>query len=91
MSRLLLPRLGSRSQPDEIKPDEIKTGDRYRRQHRGRIFETATVLDLCNDLLGIPHVRFAVDFEQNGANPVHEGRRILALSSFIDTYRTRVV
>jgi len=85
MSRLLLPRLSSQKAPVEVKP-----GDSYRRQHRHKVVETATVVGLRSDPVGIPHVRFVVEFARPDAGRVEGGSRILALRSFVSNYRERV-
>ena len=60
---------------------EVKPGDSYCRHHGDRVTETATVLNLCSDLLGIPHVRFNVAFDRTDAGRFEGGLRILALES----------
>ena len=77
-----------RSQPEPS--PEVKPGDSYCRHHGDRVTETATVLNLCSDLLGIPHVRFNVAFDRTDAGRFEGGLRILALESFVDVYRERV-
>jgi hypothetical protein len=74
-----------RSAPDR----DIKPGDRYRRRLDGHLAATATVLGLRADFAGIPHVHFAVSV----ASPLEQrerSTRVLALRSFLDTYRERV-
>jgi hypothetical protein len=73
-------------------PDEVKPGDSYRRrQSKGnRVSETATVLAIRQDLMGIPHVLFTLAFECSDSNYFEHGSRILALNSFLDVYRERV-
>ncbi len=63
---------------------ELKPGDSYRRPRRDRVAETATVLTLCADPVGIPHVRF------NVAGRLEGGMRILALRAFCEAYSERV-
>ena len=48
--------------------------------------ETATVLGLRVDLLGIPHVQFKIAIECSDANCFEEAPRILAVEAFLDTY-----
>src|SRR6266852_471439 len=55
MSAFLFSRSSRRVQPNELKP-----GNRYRRQLGSGLVATATVLDLRSDLVGIPHVQFSV-------------------------------
>ena len=68
-------------------PDELKPGDRYCRALGHRYLEMATILELRPDLVGIPHVRFAVAFEHPDGIRVDEGSRILALTSFVGEYQ----
>jgi hypothetical protein len=77
-----------RSQPEPS--PELKPGDSYCRHHGNRVTETATVLNLCSDLLGIPHVRFNVAFDRVDSGRFEGGLRMLSLESFVDVYRERV-
>ena len=65
---------------------ELKPGDRYCRTLGNRFLETATILELRPDLVGIPHVRFTVVFEHPDAIPLDEGPRMLSLTSFVGEY-----
>jgi hypothetical protein len=71
-------------------PDEVKPGDSYRRRQGKHVEETATVLAIRRDLVGIPHVLFRLAFECSDSNYFEHGSRILALSSFVDMYRERI-
>ena len=73
---------GSRSAPDQIKP-----GDRYCRILGHQHLETATVLDLRRDLVGIPHVHFGVAYERSDANWLDGCPRTSALWRFAGEYR----
>ena len=77
-------RLSSRSAADEMKP-----GDRYYRTVGDRFLETATILDLRPDLVGIPHVHFSVAFGRSDA-ALEGGPRTLALSRFVGQYHKHV-
>jgi hypothetical protein len=69
--------------------NDIRPGNRYRRPlgtHSGAI---ATVLELCPDLVGIPHVRFTLAVERYSGQR-DEDRRMLALQSFLEMYCERV-
>jgi len=68
----------------------MKPGDRYCRILAHQCLETATVLDLRRDLVGIPHVHFSVAYERSDADWLDGGPRTLALSRFVDEYRRRV-
>ncbi len=47
------------------------------------------MLDLCNDLLGIPHVRFRVRFERPTCEESETTLRMLALGAFRRVYLER--
>jgi hypothetical protein len=69
--------------------NDVRPGNRYRRPlgtHSGAI---ATVLELCPDLVGIPHVRFIVAVDRSSGQ-LDEDTRMLALPSFLETYCERV-
>jgi hypothetical protein len=68
---------------------DIKPGDRYRRRLDGHLAEVATVLGLRPDFAGIPHVHFAVVLS-SAQEQRERDTRLLALRSFLDTYRERV-
>ena len=70
---------------------DLKPGDLYRRPRRDRVAETATVLTLCADPVGIPHVRFNVAFDHVESGRIESGMRILALRAFCEAYSERVV
>ena len=70
-----------------IPVNDIRLGSRYRRRLGGCLAATATVLDLRSDLVGIPHVQFAVAVDGSAARLADGDTRVLALQSFIDTYR----
>jgi hypothetical protein len=67
--------------------NDIRPGNRYRRQLGSCLVATATVLDLRSDLVGIPHVQFAVAVDGSLARLSEGDTRVLALQSFLDTYR----
>ena len=70
--------------------DDIKPGNRYRRQLGGWLPLTATVLDLRPDLQGIPHVHFAIAVGGSCRGRTEGDTRVLALHSFLDTYHERL-
>ena len=70
--------------------NEIKPGDCYCRTHGLGLKETATVLDLRNDPVGIPHVRFCVRFERQASEHSETTFRMLALAAFRSAYRERI-
>ena len=67
--------------------NDIRPGNRYRRQLGNSLAATATVLDLRSDLVGIPHVQFAIVVDGSVARLSEGDTRVLALQSFLDTYR----
>jgi hypothetical protein len=85
MSAFLFSRSSRRIQGNDIRP-----GNRYRRQLGSHLAATATVLELLSDLVGIPHVRFAVAVDGSTARLSEGDTRVLALQSFLDLYRERV-
>ena len=86
MSVFWLGRSSRRTQVADVRP-----GNRYRRQLGDHLAATATVLDLRSDLAGIPHVQFAVTVDGSTARLSEGNTRVLAIQSFLDTYRERLV
>ena len=82
MSASWFARSSHRRQANDIRP-----GNRYRRQLGRCLAATATVLELRSDLVGIPHVQFAVTVDGSVARLSEGDTRVLALQSFLDTYR----
>lgn len=64
----------------------IRPGSRFRRIHKDKTVETARVLTVATDMLGIPHVRYELVIERAQCRFVEEPR-ILALKIFADTYK----
>jgi hypothetical protein len=85
MSAFLFSRSSRRTQGNDISP-----GNCYRRQLGNHLAATATVLELLSDLVGIPHVRFALTIDGSTARLSEGDTRVLALQTFLDTYRERV-
>ena len=77
MSAFWLCRLSRRTPVSDVTP-----GSRYRRQLGKHLAATATVLDLRTDLVGIPHVEFAVTVDGSAARLSEGDTRVLALQSF---------
>src|SRR5262245_26782292 len=82
MLSFLFERLLRRAPANDIRP-----GNRYRRKLGSHLAATATVLDLRSDLVGIPHVQFAITIEGSATRLSKGDNRILALQSFLDDYR----
>lgn len=72
-----------------IQANDIRPGNRYRRRLGTGLAITAMVLDLRADLVGIMHVHFAIAVG-SVARPSERDTRVLAVQSFLDTYRERV-
>jgi hypothetical protein len=82
MSASWFGRLSRRAPANDIRP-----GSRYRRRLGSRLAATATVLDLRSDLVGIPHVQFAIAVDGSVTRLSEGDTRVLSLQSFLDTYR----
>ena len=81
MSAFLFGRMSRRIPANDIRP-----GNRYRRQLGRYLAATATVLDLRSDLVGIPHVQFSLTVDGSVARLSEGDTRVLALQSFLETY-----
>ena len=68
----------------------IKSDSTFRRVHTDKTVETAEVLSVYTDSLGIPHIRYQVSFKRPSHERFQEGPRILALKPFFDHYSERV-
>lgn len=70
--------------------DPVAVGAHFERVHPDRTVETAKVLSVLKDPLGIPHVRYAVTMKKPlRTMSVSEGPRLLALEAFSQAYRMR--
>ncbi|MBT5673457.1 MAG: hypothetical protein HOI52_03005 [Rhodospirillales bacterium] len=67
--------------------EAICAGSVYRRVHRDRTVETATVLSIGDDSFGIPHVRYQLSIGRSDKHVMEEGPRMLSLSCFAEQYR----
>ena len=67
----------------------IRPGSRFRKIHKDKTVETARVLTVATDMLGIPHVRYELVIERAQMRYIEEPR-ILALKTFTDTYKEYV-
>ena len=65
--------------------EDVQAGSVYCRVHRDSIVETARVVSVEQDGLGIPHVRFNIFFERPDRKFL-EDARVLALESFTAQY-----
>ena len=70
---------------------QVDVGAQFERVHADRTVETAKVLSVMEDSLGIPHVRYALTIKKpQRPMPFREGPRLLALEAFSAAYRVRV-
>jgi hypothetical protein len=67
---------------------DISEGSVFRRTTPGKIVETASVLSIANDSVGIPHVRFRVHYERVDTA---DELRTLALAAFSELFNERVL
>ena len=67
----------------------VETGRRFRHVGSDSTVETAHVLAVRDDWMGIPHVCFNVTIER-GQGPRVEGMRTLNLQSFVEYFRDPV-
>lgn len=72
-------------------PDEVRPGETFRRRQHRQMVETATVVGLREDLVGIPHVQFKVAIECSDANCFEDTSRILAVEAFLDAYPEHIL
>jgi hypothetical protein len=70
--------------------DVIRAGSVYRRVRRDNTVETATVLAIHDDSLGIPHVRYRVSIGRADNYIFEEGPRVLSLFGFAEYYHQRL-
>ncbi|MGE3623469.1 MAG: hypothetical protein AB7H77_06330 [Bdellovibrionales bacterium] len=67
---------------------QVEQGGFYRKPGTGPVTETAQVLEVAQDKMGIPHVRFQL-YVIRGSDARTE-QRTLALDTFYSRYRVRV-
>ena len=65
-------------------------GSCYRRRLGRGLAATATVLGVQPDPAGVPHVSFSMSISLSPAERWERGTRVLALQTFLDTYRERL-
>jgi hypothetical protein len=70
--------------------DDVREGAIFQRQHPHNFVERAEVVWIGKDRFGIPHVRFQLCYVRPDRQ-VHEGTRMLALTSFAERYQPSVV
>jgi len=65
----------------------VAVGEKFERVHPDRTVETAKVLSVVKDPLGIPHVRYAVTIKKPlRTKSFREGPRLLALEAFSQAF-----
>ena len=75
-----------RSDPDR---QDVKVGEVFRNIRRGNIIETAKVLDIVPDSLGVPHVHFTVSVA-SAHQECFEEHRTLGLATFAERFPSSV-
>jgi hypothetical protein len=64
----------------------VRVGSTFRRVHADNLVEKATVVNLADGPLGIPHVYFEVSYERANHAIVVGEARTLALRAFAERY-----
>ena len=73
------------------KVEFVKSGTLFHRSKADNSIETARIIGMRMDALGIVHVRYEVSIaRQHIATPYFEGPRTLALEAFAETYDKRL-
>ncbi len=71
----------------EPRPTEVHAGGMYRHSGPGNVVETAEVIDVGPDAMGIPHVRFEVLVDRSRERHTHfQAIRTLNLETFRDYF-----
>ncbi len=68
-----------------LRPDDLRTGAMFARMTKTQITETARVLGLAEDDVGILHVRYASRLHRANRT-LDQGQRTLALLSFLSRF-----
>ena len=67
--------------------DLVTAGALFRRERPDQMIETARVITVSDDGMGIPHVRYELEIgKRRSATQFKAGTRALALDTFIGTY-----
>ncbi len=64
---------------------EVTVGSVFRNIRKGNIIETAKVLDIAPDSMGVPHVHYSVSI-QSSHRKCFEEQRTLGLASFAERF-----
>jgi len=70
--------------------EEVRIGAVFRNIRRGNIIETAKVIDIVPDPMGVPHVHYKVSI-QSAHQDCFEEQRTLGLASFAERFAKAVV
>lgn len=68
---------------------EVKVGSVFRNVRPGNIIETAKVLDIAPDSMGVPHVHFSVSIH-SAHQQCFEEQRTLGLATFAERFSKMV-
>ena len=68
-----------------VRRQEVKIGGVFRNIVRGNIVETARVIDIVPDPMGVPHVHFMVSVK-NSHQACYEQQRTLGLTTFSERF-----
>ncbi len=68
-----------------VRRQEVKIGGVFRNIRKGNIVETAKVLDIVPDSMGVPHVHFMVSMGSAYQSCVQE-QRTLGLTTFAERF-----
>ncbi|MGO1117644.1 hypothetical protein ACTL6U_03025 [Rhodovibrionaceae bacterium A322] len=68
----------------------IKSGNRFRHKGNNQLTETATIISIYADGMGIPHVRYDVSIYHPNRAPMSVGPRVLNLRSFTEYFKERI-
>ena len=74
---------------ETVPPPTVRQGASYRRSRGADVIETARIIAVTDDPLGIPHVRFALRIAA-GAGEIAEEQRTLALACFTTLYQEAI-
>jgi len=75
------------SEKSEIEPQEVRIGGTYRHKGPGNVVETAKVIEVGPDAMGIPHVRYEVEVAQRRVRQTRFASvRTLNLETFRDHF-----
>jgi hypothetical protein len=68
-----------------VRRQEVKVGGVFRNIRKGNIIETAKVLDIVPDCMGVPHVHFTVSIKSSH-HVCFKEQRTLGLATFAEKF-----